>query len=179
MDAVTLVAAAVAVACDQSRNAALEDVLRDRELQAMRAADLESVIAQRMFTRNTQLGNVPVDNLLVTWQRSREDLADDYAELVETLQQVRGANREGDGDRIEELIREQLGDSSAASQSNQSDVGSPSDVGSSDQEPPPAPSHRCARCGDTRNLELMLPTGPFVDAPMEARLFCQECLHGS
>ena len=155
----------------------MEDVLRDRELQAMRAADLESVIAQRMFTRNTQLGNV--DNLLVTWQRSREDLADDYAELVETLQQVRGANREGDGERIEELIGEQLGDSSVASQSEQSSVGSQSDVGSSDQEPPPAPSHRCARCGDTRNLELMLPTGPWVDAPMEARLYCRECLYGS
>ena len=177
MDAVTLVAAAVAVACDQSRNAALEDLLRDRELQAMRAADLESVIAQRMFTRNTQLGNVPVDNLPVTWQRSREDLADDYAELVETLQQVRGANREGDGERIEELIREQLGDSSAASQSEHES--SQSDVGSSDQEPPPEPSQRCARCGDTSNLELMLPTGPWVDAPVEARIYCRECLYGS
>ncbi len=177
MDAVTLVAAAVAVACDQSRNAALEDLLRDRELQAMRPADLESRIAQRMFTRNTQLGNA--DNVLVTWQCSREELANDYADMVDTLQQVRGANREGDGDRIEELIREQLGDSSAASQSEQLSEGSQSDVGSSDQEPPPAPSQRCARCGDTSNLELMLPTGPWVDAPMEARLFCRECLYGS
>ena len=117
MDAVTLVAAAVAIACDQSRNAALEDLLRDRELQAMRAADLESRIAQRMFTRNTQLGNA--DNVLVTWQDSREDLANDFADMVDTLQQVRGANREGDGDRIEELVREQLGDSSVASQSEQ------------------------------------------------------------
>ena len=107
MDAVTLVAAAVAVACDQSRNAALEDLLRDRELQAMRAADLESRIAQRMFTRNTQLGNA--DNVLVTWQCSREELANDFVDMVDTLHQVRGANREGDGDRIEELIREQLG----------------------------------------------------------------------
>ena len=35
---------------------------------------------------------------------------------------------------------------------------------------------RCARCGSTRNLELLLPTGPFADAPMEQRIFCQECI---
>ena len=51
MDAVTLVAAAVAIAIDDSRNAALEDCLLDRERQAMRAADLESLIAQRAFSR--------------------------------------------------------------------------------------------------------------------------------
>ena len=175
MDAITLVAAAVAVACDQSRNAALEDLLRDRELAAMRAADLESRIAQRMFTRNTQLGNA--DNALVTWQSSREELANDYADMVNTLQQVRGANREGDGDRIEELVFEQLGYSSAASQSEHE--GSQSDAGSSDEEPPPATNQRCARCGDTSNLELMLPTGPWVDAPVEARTYCRECLYGS
>ena len=48
MDAVTLVAAAVAVACEHGRTAALEEVLRDRELAAMRAADLEGRIAQRV-----------------------------------------------------------------------------------------------------------------------------------
>ena len=51
MDAVTLVAAAVAIAIDDSRNAALEDCLLDRERQAMRAADLESLLAQRTFSR--------------------------------------------------------------------------------------------------------------------------------
>ena len=101
-----------------------------------------------MFTRNTQLGNA--DNVLVTWQCSREELANDYADMVDTLPQVRGANREGDGDRIEEVIREQLGDSRAASQSEHES--SQSDVGRSDQESPPAPSQRCARCGDTGNL---------------------------
>ena len=51
MDAVTLVAAAVAIAIDDSRNAALEDCLLDRERAAMRAADLESLLAQRTFSR--------------------------------------------------------------------------------------------------------------------------------
>ena len=47
MDAVTLVAAAVAVAVDNSRQAALNDLLLKRERAAMRAADLESRAAQR------------------------------------------------------------------------------------------------------------------------------------
>ena len=51
MDAVTLAAAAVAIAIENSRNAALEDCLLDRERAAMRAADLESQLAQRTFSR--------------------------------------------------------------------------------------------------------------------------------
>ena len=130
MDAITLVAAAVAVACDQSRNAALEDVLRDRELAAMRAADLESLVAQRMFTSSLQLP-APYAQ---TWRESRRDLADNYAELVQTLHDVRAANRTGDADRIEELINDELGSDAPGSQSSQSDVSD----SSSDQEQPPA-----------------------------------------
>ena len=146
----------------------------------MRAADLESLVAQRMYTSSLQLP-APYAQ---TWRESRRDLADNYAELVQTLHDVRAANRTGDGDRIEELINNELGSDEPGSQRSQSEQsdGSQSDVGSSDQEPPPAPpatNQRCARCGDTRNLELMLPTGPWADAPMEARLFCRECLHGS
>ena len=64
MDAVTLVAAAVAIAVDQSRNAALEDSLLERERQAMRTADLESMAAQRMFTSSMQLPHGAPD----TWR---------------------------------------------------------------------------------------------------------------
>ena len=130
MDAVTLVAAAVAVACDQSRNAALEDVLRDRELAAMRAADLESLVAQRMYTSSLQLP-APYAQ---TWRESRGDLADNYDQLVQTLHDVRAANRRGDADRIEELINDELGSDAPGSQSSQSDVSD----SSSDQEQPPA-----------------------------------------
>ena len=130
MDAITLVAAAVAVACDQSRNAALEDVLRDRELAAMRAADLESLVAQRMFTSSLQLP-APYAQ---TWRESRRDLADNYAEIVQTLHDVRAANRRGDADRIEELINDELGSDAPGSQSSQSDVSD----SSSDEEQPPA-----------------------------------------
>ena len=134
MDAITLVAAAVAVACDQSRNAALEDVLRDTELAAMRAADLESLVAQRMFTSSLQLP-APYAQ---TWRESRRDLADNYAELVQTLHDVRAANRTGDADRIEELINDELGSDAPESQSSQSDV---SDSSSDQEQQAPAQDH--------------------------------------
>ena len=54
MDAVTLVAAAVAVAIDQSRQAAMEDVLLDRERAAMRAADAETQLAERLYNEASQ-----------------------------------------------------------------------------------------------------------------------------
>ena len=44
MDAVTLVAAALAVACKESRAAALAQLLREREFAAKRAVDLESAL---------------------------------------------------------------------------------------------------------------------------------------
>ena len=33
---------------------------------------------------------------------------------------------------------------------------------------------RCARCASTRNLELPLPTGRWINLPMEQRLFCEQ-----
>ena len=96
MDAVTLVAAAVAIAVDQSRNAALEDCLRDRELQAMRAADLESLIAQRLYVRSQQL---PASAQLPnpqgrpqTWQAAYNELEADYEQALDALRQVRIAH---------------------------------------------------------------------------------------
>ena len=156
MDAVTLVAAAVAIACDQSRQAAMEDVLRDRELQAMRAAHLESVIAQRMFTSNTQLGNVPPP---VTWRTAHTMAHNDSVQSRAVIQQAARALRRGDDDRAAALLEAEL-------------AGSDTDSDTDDEHA----QQRCARCGSTRNLELLLPTGPFADAPMEQRIFCQECI---
>ena len=56
---------------------------------------------------------------------------------------------------------------------------------SSDEEParrtppPPQPVHRCARCASTHNLELLLPTGRWVNLPMEQRLFCDVCIEAA
>ena len=180
MDAVTLVAAAVAVACDQSRNAALEDVLRDRELAAMRAADLESQIAQRLHVWSQQLPRpeqLPVQAYTRTWQEAYDHLETDYQQALDTLQEVGVANSNGDSERVAELVRQELGDDQRAASSDTDAAASDTDAAASDTDSDA--QQRCARCGDTRNLEVMLPMGPWVDAPVEARTYCRECLYGS
>ena len=107
MDAVTLVAAAVAIAVDQSRQAALEDVLRDRELQAMRAAHLESLIAQRMFTSNTQLGHQPPP---VTWRTAHTLAHNDTVQARQVMVQATRALRRGHDDRAAALLEAELAD---------------------------------------------------------------------
>ncbi len=67
MDAVTLVAAAVAIAIDDSRQAALNDVLLDRERAAMRAADAETQLAERVYNEAAQLRDV--------WRAARHQAA--------------------------------------------------------------------------------------------------------
>ena len=159
MDAVTLVAAAVAVAIDQSRQAALEDVLRDRELQAMRAAHLESLIAQRMFTSNTQLGHVPPP---VTWRTAHTMAHNDAVQQRAVMNQAARALRRGEDDRAAAMLEVAGPDESDESEHTDSDA--------------EHAQQRCSRCGSTRNLELLLPTGPFAGAPIEQRIFCQECI---
>ena len=183
MDAVTLVAAAVAIAVDHARNAALEDALLQRERAAMRAEHLESLIAQRLYVRSAQL---PASAQLPnpqgrpqTWQAAYNELEADYQQVLDALREVRIANYDGDGERIEELVGRELGHSSSEeAASSESDGSEPE---SSDQEAPPAPQpvQRCARCGSTRNLELLLPTGRWANAPMDQRLFCDACIEAA
>ena len=170
MDAVTLVAAAVAIAVDQARNAALEDALLQRERAAMRAEDLDSLIAQRYFVRSAQLpasAQMPTpQGRPQTWQAAYNELEADYEQALDALREVRIANNDGDAERIEE-------EEAASSDAEGSEAES-----SSDEEPPPAPQpvQRCARCASTRNLELLLPTGRWANVPMDQRLFCDACI---
>ena len=67
MDAVTLVAAAVAVAIDQSRQSAMQHLMLDRERAAMRAAEAETRLAERMDKEAAQLRDV--------WRAARQQAA--------------------------------------------------------------------------------------------------------
>ena len=112
MDAVTLCTAAIAVACDQSRNAALEDAIRDRELAQMRVAGLESLIAQRMFPWSQQLrrpGHVPDAFYSRTWQECYSELETDYHQMRTALNRVGIANARGDRNLVARLVRTELG----------------------------------------------------------------------
>ena len=175
MDAVTLVAAAVAIAVDHSRNAALEDCLLDRERQAMRAAHLESLIAQRMFTSSTQL---PHSAPPVTWRTAHTIAHNEAVQMRVVRRQAAIAARRRYDEQGSPWRQVDVALSRAAWYS-ESDGSEPE---SSDQEaPPPAPQpvQRCARCGSTRNLELLLPTGRWANAPMEQRLFCDACIEAA
>ena len=166
MDAVTLVAAAVAIAIDDSRNAALEDCLLDRERQAMRAADLESLIAQHTF--RTDMPHLRVGRLL----------------LSSPQMPYWGA-----GSRRNSWLEAEREASRAAwaawSDSDNSDAEPVVQIAlqpALDLQPvqrPPQPVQRCVGCGSTRNLELLLPTGRWANAPMEQRLFCNACIEAA
>ena len=67
MDAVTLVAAALAVAVEQSRQSALQALLLDRERAAMRAADAETKLAHRVDQEVAQFCGV--------WRAARHQAA--------------------------------------------------------------------------------------------------------
>ena len=65
MDASSVAAAALAVAMDHSRDAALRQALLDRERAAMTAEDRGSFLAQRLYTGSTQ---VPSAMRPMTWR---------------------------------------------------------------------------------------------------------------
>ena len=154
MDAVTLVAAAVAIAIDDSRNAALEDCLLDRERQAMRAADLESLIAQHTF--RTDMPHLRVGRFWGAGSRRNSWLEAER----EASRAAWAAWSDSDNSDAEPAVQIAL-------------------QPALDLQPvqrPPQPVQRCVGCGSTRNLELLLPTGRWANAPMEQRLFCNACI---
>ena len=137
MDAVTLVAAAVAVACEHGRNAALEEVLRDRELAAMRAADLESRIAQRLHVWSQQLPRppqLPLQAYTRTWQQAYDQLETDYQHALDALQAVGVANENGDSERVAELVRHELGEDNGSESSSAAEAASVSDAPDDDSQ---------------------------------------------
>ena len=134
MDAVTLVAAAVAVAIDNSHQAALNDLLLERERAAMRAADLECQAAQRGHVGDQQLPrprHVPMEFYTRTWRDAYNQLDTEYQQ---TLTRVGVANSLGNGELVAQLVREELGfdpqptESDADSEPEEDPPAEPSDL---------------------------------------------------
>ena len=174
MDAVTLVAAAVAVAIDNSHQAALNDLLLERERAAMRAADLECQAAQRGHVGDQQLPrprHVPMEFYTRTWRDAYNQLDTEYQQTLTTLHRVGVENSLGNSDRVTQLVREELGfdpqptESEAESEPEEDPPAEPSDLD--------APA--CAGCGDRRNVAVVPPIGVFADADRAARTLCLVC----
>ena len=105
MDAVTLVAAALAVAADESRNAALEECLLQRERAAMTAEDRGSFIAQRLYTVSTQ---VPSAWPPMTWRAAHVRAHNDSVEQRHVMDEARRAVRRGHAHRALALLDAEL-----------------------------------------------------------------------
>ena len=102
----------MAVAVENSRQAALNDLLLERERLAMHAAYLESRIAQRMFPWSQQLrrpGHVPDAFYSRTWQECYSELEADYHQMRAALNRVGIANARGDRTLVARLVRTELG----------------------------------------------------------------------
>ncbi len=180
MDAVTLVAAAVAIAVDHARNAALEDCLLDRERQAMRAAHLESRIAHEHYVRSAMLPpSAHPQGRLQTWREAYYEVEAEYDQALDAMRGMRIANNDGDADGIRQLLAQELGPSSSEEEAETSDQEAQRSDASEAEDQEAQPVQRCARCGSTRNLELLLPTGRWANAPMEQRLFCDACIEAA
>ena len=148
MDAVTLVAAAVAIAIENSRDAALEECLLDRERQAMRAADLESQIAFRTDMGHSRgaVYNAGAAFLLRPNPGSRRN-------WMEAERQLAWLESDSDSEPVVQNARQPALDLQLV--------------------------QRCAGCGSTGHLEVLLPTGRWANAPMEQRLFCDVCIEAA
>ena len=112
MDAVTLVAAAVAVAVDNSRQAALNDLLLERERAAMHAAYLESHAAQRAYVGDQQQPRPEHANpqfYTTTWRDAYMQLETASIQSLNRMAGVGVANARGDVNLVAQLVREELG----------------------------------------------------------------------
>ena len=110
MDGLTLAAAALAIAVEESRDAALRQAVLERERLAMAVEDRDSFLAQRFCTRSMQLPSP--QGRPQTWQAAYQVRDDNFEQVMDALREVRAANRHGDSERIEELIAREVADSS-------------------------------------------------------------------
>ena len=109
MDASSVAAAALAVATDHSRDAALRQALLDRERAAMTAEDRGSFLAQRLYTGSTQ---VPSTMRPMTWRAAHQHVQNDVLGARDAMRAARRAIRHGNDERAEALLTAELGLSS-------------------------------------------------------------------
>ena len=100
MDASTLAAAALAVAADESRDAALRELLLDREHAAMQAEDLRSYVAQRHFTTSLLVPRAPA----MTWEAAYAQRHNDLLWAHDAMRSAVLAMRHGDDSRAEAVL---------------------------------------------------------------------------
>ena len=102
MDASSLAAAALAVAMEDSRSAAVREVMLDRERAAMVAEDRSSYIAQRHFVGSQQEPNSPVHPM--PWREAYMVRSTDMMRAREVMRASLIVLRRGDAQRAREVM---------------------------------------------------------------------------
>ena len=106
MDASSVAAAALAVVIDESREAAVRDLLLERERLAMSVADRDSYLAQRHYVVSAQL---LLPWRLMTWQAAYDQRHNDYLDGQAAMRAALRAVQRGDAEATEEHCQGRLG----------------------------------------------------------------------
>ena len=173
MDGLTLAAAALAIAVEQSRDAALRQAVLERERLAMGVEDRDSFLAQRFFVGSMQL-RAAGQPRPQTWQAAYQVRDDNFEDVVDALRQVQEANRRGDEEAIHNIVADVLGSDDPPQPPESSS--SSDEAASSEERAPPPIMHRCVVCGRmSSSVALQLPTGRWANLPMDQRMVCDGC----
>ena len=164
MDASTLAAAALSVAVDESRDAALRELLLERECAAMQAEDLRSYVAQRHFTASQQVPGAPCP---MTWEAAYAQRHNDLLWAHDAMRSALLAMRRGYDQRAERLLAQELGSDEEEEAEEESEE--------SDEEV----ALVCVLCGKepagSRRLLTMAAEGRWAGLALEARRVCSDC----
>ena len=116
MDAMT-VAAALALVAEHSRDAAMLDLLQERERLSMALADRDSYMAQRHYVGSLQVPRVPGPPM--TWQAAYERRHDDLGHAHAAMRTALLAHRQGDDELVERVLRAEVGSDSEADEADE------------------------------------------------------------
>ena len=116
MDAMT-VAAALALVAEHSRDAAMLDLLQERERLSMAVADRDSYMAQRHYVGSLQVPRVPGPPM--TWQAAYEQRHDDLGHAHAAMRTALFAHRQGDDELVERVLRAEVGSDSEADEADE------------------------------------------------------------
>ncbi len=135
----------------------------------MRAAHLESLIAQRMFTLSTQLRHQAPP---VTWRAAHTLAHNDRVQQRDVMHQAARALRRG-YDRAAALLEAEL---ARAGLESDSEPDEPADDSDAESEPVVQILRRCAGCGRmSASVTLQGPAGRWTGLPEEDRMLCDDC----
>ncbi len=114
MDASAVAQAALALSVENSRDAAMNELLQERELLAMAAEDMRSFVASRHFTCDLLLerGPVPPAHVPWTWKRAHNQLLSQWQNRHDAIHEALRDVQMGEPESAERLLRHEVGECS-------------------------------------------------------------------